>query len=709
MTGEFPLDWAILAVSLFNSILLVWLGLSVLLNAERRRWGVWLVGCGLLTGGAFFLSHTAILGLGLEFFGKGLILWWQMGWIPVVALPFAWYVVMLWYAGFWDDRQTPLYRRHRAWFRFASLLTLVTLVLFLFANPLPIFTENIQLDYTAIPSVGEIPLLVISYPVNLIFCLILSLDVLRSPGPSGRVMGELARRRARPWLVAASVVQLVVNLLVAWVMIYLLSQAREGSLQLEMTTTLAWFDLSIASLIGVAAVLTGQAVVSYEVFTGKTLPRRGLQRYWHRAVVLAGGYSALLGWSLALQLHPLFSLLMATIMMTVFYALLGWRSYVERERFMQLLRPFVTSQRLYDQLIKPTTSIPMEVDVMMPFEGLCEDVLETGVAYMAALGPLAPFVGPPLVYPRGSSSPLPPLAEITKQFKSPAMMWLPIRPTQYGGASWAVPLWSERGLVGVLLLGMKRGGGLYTQEEIEIARTIGERLIDVWASAEMARRLMTLQRQRLAESQVLDQRARRVLHDEMLPRLHTAMLALRSEQLDNAEEKSQAIELLGEVHRQVADLLRDLPTATAPEVVNMGLIGALRQLVDEELPDAFNDVTWQIAADAERGTKTIPSLTAEVLYFAAREAIRNAARHGRGTDSTRPLNLKVGLMWEDGLEIHIEDDGKGIMATGEMERLDGQGLAFHGTMMAVVGGSLSVESVPGDFTRVLLTLPREAW
>ena len=48
-----------------------------------------------------------------------------------------------------------------------------------------------------------------------------------------------------------------------------------------------------------------------------------------------------------------------------------------------------------------------------------------------------------------------------------------------------MPLWSERGLIGVLLLGEKRDGGLYTQEEIEIARASGERLIDTQASAEM--------------------------------------------------------------------------------------------------------------------------------------------------------------------------------------------------------------------------------
>jgi sensor histidine kinase regulating citrate/malate metabolism len=35
----------------------------------------------------------------------------------------------------------------------------------------------------------------------------------------------------------------------------------------------------------------------------------------------------------------------------------------------------------------------------------------------------------------------------------------------------------------------------------------------------------------------------------------------------------------------------------------------------------------------------------------------------------------------------------------------GGGLALHSTLMAVVGGALSTESNPGDYTRVSLTLP----
>jgi anti-sigma regulatory factor (Ser/Thr protein kinase) len=390
------------------------------------------------------------------------------------------------------------------------------------------------------------------------------------------------------------------------------------------------------------------------------------------------------------------------------------------------------------------------MDAATPFRALCEDVLGARVAYLVALGLLAPLVGPPLAYPDDASISVPPLTEITAQFRSPQTMWVPLDPTRrqsvqggavdYGSASWAVPLWSERGLIGVLLLGAKRDGGLYTQEEIEIARASGERLIDTQASAEMARRLMALQRQRLAESQVLDRRARRVLHDDVLPRLHTAMLTLRGSQFppsvppEGGEDVSSQggedvppqggedvppqggediIGLLAGVHRQISDLLREMPTSTAPQVARLGLFGALQRVVDEELGNAFDRVTWRVEPEAERETGRIPSLTAEVLFYAAREAIRNAAHHGRDAESSRPLYLDIFAARRDGLQIYIQDNGVGL--GGHVRQGlrpppgSGQGLALHGTMMAVVGGSLSVESVPGEYTRVTLVLPQETW
>jgi signal transduction histidine kinase len=98
-----------------------------------------------------------------------------------------------------------------------------------------------------------------------------------------------------------------------------------------------------------------------------------------------------------------------------------------------------------------------------------------------------------------------------------------------------------------------------------------------------------------------------------------------------------------------------------------------------------------------------------VLFYAAREAIRNAARYGRNGDSARPLHLQVGVAWRDGLEIRIEDDGVGLGAHPPAADGSGHGLALHSTMMAVVGGALATDTQPGQYTRVTLTLPRQTW
>lgn len=728
MSGQFHLDWAMMALSLFNVILLLWLSLTVLLNIERRTWAIWLASGGLMLGAAFFISHSAILGREVKFIDLSFRFWMRAGLLPLIILPFAWYLIILWYTGFWSTRDSSLYRRQSGWFVLTScglfLGCLGFLVIaFSFLTPLSLFRSKlINL------SLANIPILALGYPVYILLCTILSLDALRAPAPSPRIMGDLARQRARPWLMGTSLILLLVGLFVGSAIVLLVPQIRHGLdyyyFSQQVILTIARFDVIISSLIAVATILLGQAIVSYEVFTGKTLPRRGFRRYWYNALVLAAGYGAVVGGALALNLKLVYSLLLSTTLMAVFYALLSWRSYAERERYIEHLRPFVASQQLYEQLLRRTTSgtPPLSKDhdhVMTPFHALCEDVLGAKVAYLVAVGPLAPFMAHPLVYPQTMPSPsllwLTELIERIRGFQAEQPLVkgnfaLPLDPTHYEGALWAVPLWSERGLIGLILLGEKWDDGLYTQEEIEIARASGKRLIDSQASTEMARRLMALQRQRLTESQVLDQQTRRVLHDDVLPTLHTAILTLSS----GTPPTTEAMSLLTDVHQQLSRLLRQLPSSTAPQLARKGLLGALQEIVEDEFGRAFDDIQWQIDPQATEISQNIPPLIAEVLFYAAREAIRNAARYGRGEENSRKLCLRIHLSWQNGLHLLIEDDGVGVetattKAYHEQKSGTGQGLALHSTMMAVIGGSLITESLPERYTRVILALPQGSW
>ncbi len=91
----------------------------------------------------------------------------------------------------------------------------------------------------------------------------------------------------------------------------------------------------------------------------------------------------------------------------------------------------------------------------------------------------------------------------------------------------------------------------------------------------------------------------------------------------------------------------------------------------------------------------------EVVFYAVREAIRNAGRYGRGNNTTQRLHLTLRVRFEDSsIAIEVEDDGVGVAAGIARDGGSGEGLALHETMMAVSGGSLVVESGGGGGTRV---------
>jgi signal transduction histidine kinase len=384
------------------------------------------------------------------------------------------------------------------------------------------------------------------------------------------------------------------------------------------------------------------------------------------------------------------------VLVTGFYVLFGWRSYVERDRYLEHLRPFMAGPRVYDALLKQD---PLQVDEAGAFAALCGGVLEARVAYLGAVGPLAVLAGPPLAYPP-DTAPLAVFPDATAGGAAPDRLCFSVDPDRYGGAQWAVPLWSERGLIGLLLLGRKKSGGLYTQEEIEIARASAERLIDTLACARMAQTLMALQRRRLTDHQVENRRVHRAVHDEVLPRLHAAMLtAGASADTWTTETRPQ----LMEVHRQLSDLLRDMPPPTGLALARHGVVGMLRQAIENEFAESLDAVSWEIDPAAEEQARALPPVAAEVLFYAACEAIRNAARHGRGAGPQRPLHLRIAVTVNDAIETVIEDDGVGFDAMGG--NAGRHGIALHGTMMAVVSGRWLTESAADRGTRVTLSIP----
>src|SRR6185369_9639998 len=135
-------------------------------------------------------------------------------------------------------------------------------------------------------------------------------------------------------------------------------------------------------------------------------------------------------------------------------------------------------------------------------------------------------------------------------------------PEQAEGFRWLLPLWSERGMIGLLFLGDKIDKGLYTEEEIQVAQAAAERILDTLAGEQIARSLMGIQRRRMVEQRVMDFQTRRTLHDDTLPRIHAAILSLSS--LKDVPAK-EAIQSLSEVHQQISRLIHSSPSLSEQE------------------------------------------------------------------------------------------------------------------------------------------------
>lgn len=694
-------EWAALSVSFYLTIVLVWLGGMVLGVGSRRNAGKWLTGGGLLLGALFFLSHTAILGRGLNETSFGMDFWWWVSWVPAITAPLAWYTVMLWYAGF----QLRQAHRHRAWLGVVCGLLLTVLVILLTANPVPTYRAVVY-EASEYRSAGPgFPVLIAAYAAFAVLCFLLPIDLVRRPNLSADLLEADARRRARPWLAASSVLLLTGAVVVALTAGWVIQSSPTPSLKNPAdVAAIEWFDLAVVSCIALAVTSLGRAIVAYEVFTGSPLPRQGFLSQWRGIVILAAISGTASAGAVVIQLRPVYSLMLAAMLGAVFFILSSLTTFQERERFMRNLRPFVASQGLFRQMVGGEEAQDGLAAARRLFAYLCEEVLGAGRARLAPAGSLAALAGPPLEYPERRDWPGLPDAVPEALFQGSRFRLLP-------GAepAWAVLLYNQSLPAGVLFLGERKNGGPYTDEEIDIARAGGERLLDLLAAGELAHVALDLLRQRLAQARVLEGQGRRILHDEVLPELHTSILYLSS--LPAQPEIQTTIDTLVGAHRRISDLIRAAPSVVDYHLAAEGLVTALKKTVDPEYAQEFELLEWAVGAGVDAACRKLAPFAVEVVYYAVRELVRNAARHARGAEAGLKVTVRVKFTLQGGLpqggewvEILVADDGAGPAAAGE-GLASGYGLRFHTAMVAAIGGSLAVDPAPEGGTCGKIRVP----
>ncbi len=171
----------------------------------------------------------------------------------------------------------------------------------------------------------------------------------------------------------------------------------------------------------------------------------------------------------------------------------------------------------------------------------------------------------------------------------------------------------------------------------------------------------------------------------------------------------EAIERISDSHRRLAAMMRSTTPSAPHRLERDGLLNAIHTMIEHDFQQAFDEVVWAVSEDTiHQIDELVPPAIAELTFAAVQEALRNAARHARGSDLHRRLCLTLKATLSPHLEVIVADDGVGILAASSSTTGTGGGLLTHSALLAVAGGSLTVKSAPGEGVTVRILLPADA-
>ncbi len=194
------------------------------------------------------------------------------------------------------------------------------------------------------------------------------------------------------------------------------------------------------------------------------------------------------------------------------------------------------------------------------------------------------------------------------------------------------------------------------------------------------------------------QRIARELHDDTAQRLATLMLRVRLLGLEvDPERRQSAIEDLREQILQAVEGVKRIARGLRPpeleEVgLEMALLAHLRNLRE------------QTGFEVEMKLDSVDHLLTEesklAMYRIVQESLSNAVRHSGAVRARLTLGADDGIVFAE-----VQDDGRGFKSDQAAEGGGGLGLVGMQERAVMVGGRVTVDSVPGEGTRVRIDFP----
>ena len=192
------------------------------------------------------------------------------------------------------------------------------------------------------------------------------------------------------------------------------------------------------------------------------------------------------------------------------------------------------------------------------------------------------------------------------------------------------------------------------------------------------------------------------LHDSTAQELAALVLHLSALARDADDPQLSAqVERLRELALGAMEAVRLLAHTVHPRVLDdLGLPAAIRTLAREA---AAGDHGIAIEADIDTALEKLPPAVSSALYRVAQEAVTNSLKHAG------PSEIRVrGTADDHSARLEISDDGKGFDLAEAEQRRQGMGIFAMRERVALVDGTIDIDSTPRDGTRIVVNVPLRA-
>lgn len=276
-------------------------------------------------------------------------------------------------------------------------------------------------------------------------------------------------------------------------------------------------------------------------------------------------------------------------------------------------------------------------------------------------------------------------------------------------SSMSIPLTSNGKILGVLAV-CAQGERDFQDNDLTLLDSVGKHLAVAIENAvlhtELSRQEKSrreLLRQVITVQEEERRRISRELHDEISQSI--TAVAFNLEAIAEivppaAKEMKEKLKRVQSLTDKMLDDIHSVIHELRPALLDdLGLVAAVQWLVDRYNGEAGLRVFFETV-----GTERNLEPQVDIMIFRiAQEAITNIIRHARAESASACLEFK-----ETSVSITIEDDGQGFNPEDvSISRETGRGLGLLGMKerAELMGGTLNIESGPGQGTRIFVKIP----